>query len=110
MKKLKKDREFILPIFRIKTSRLLLVLIFISTVIGQQSLAQNAELKRLIEKAESFYPSNLDSVLLLSNMVLDELRDASLDKLTRRESTDLKGWASRRKGDIRTLRGYSSKE
>jgi|GEM_PF-892533 len=99
MKKLKKVKLFLPTLFTYKV-KVSLFLICISSLIGQLTLAQVNELEQVAEKAESFYPSSLDSALFFSDLVLEEIRATRLESPLEEKMLDLLGWTYRRKGDI----------
>lgn len=71
------------------------------------AFAQSSDsLERIAEKAESFYPSKLDSSLILADEVLNRIRDNRISSPLEEKMLDLKGWANRRKGESKLAEEY----
>lgn len=100
MMKLKKNSQVSLFLLSFKAFKLLVVFISISTLTEQSIHAQVSNLEEIANKAESFYPSKLDSAIYHSNLVIQEIRKKGLESPLEEKMLDLMGWANRRKGEI----------
>lgn len=78
---------------------LILVHCFLSGLTEVYGFQADNDLEQKAEKAEAFYPADLDSSIILADQVLAEISSRDLETPLEERMLDMKGWALRRSGD-----------